>query len=94
MDGTVVKKRLLALLAAALLLGGTPVGAHAQESAAGPVSVRELIARLPVAAERSEGYERTAFKHWIDADHDHCSTRNEVLLTKRPSPRPRTRTAS
>lgn len=75
-----MKRTLLALLAAAALLGGTPVGAHAQESAAGPTSVRDLLARLPVAAESREGYERSKFKHWVDADHDGCSTRKEVLL--------------
>ncbi|MET9222301.1 HNH endonuclease family protein [Streptomyces sp. NPDC003300] len=75
-----MKRTLFALLAAAALLGGTTVGAHAQESAAGPVSVRELLARLPVAAESREGYERTKFKHWVDADKDGCNTRAEVLL--------------
>ncbi|MFJ2630816.1 HNH endonuclease family protein [Streptomyces sp. NPDC087422] len=75
-----MKRTLFALLAAAALLGGTTVGAHAQEPAAGPVSVRELLARLPVAAESREGYERTKFKHWVDADHDGCNTRAEVLL--------------
>lgn len=75
-----MKKTLLTLLAAAVLLGGTPAGAHAQESAAGPLTVRELIARLPVAAESRAGFKRTAFRLWIDADHDHCNTRNEVLL--------------
>ncbi|MFK8845031.1 HNH endonuclease family protein [Streptomyces sp. Ac-502] len=36
---------------------------------------------LPVQAEGSrEGYSREQFKHWIDADHDGCNTRNEILL--------------
>lgn len=37
---------------------------------------------LPVAAEDRTGYQRTSFKHWIDADHDGCNTRAEVLKTE------------
>lgn len=37
------------------------------------------IANLPVVPERRDGYERTKFKHWVDADHDGCNTRAEVL---------------
>jgi hypothetical protein len=33
-----------------------------------------------VKDETRAGYERDAFKHWVDADKDGCSTRNEVLL--------------
>ena len=29
--------------------------------------------------EHDAGYERTLFKHWVDADHDGCNTRKEVL---------------
>ena len=29
--------------------------------------------------EHDTGYERTLFKHWVDADHDGCNTRKEVL---------------
>lgn len=71
---------MMILLPAAALLGGSTVGAHAQESAAGPVWVRELVEGLPVAAEHRDGYVRTAFKHWVDADRDGCNTRSEVLL--------------
>lgn len=75
-----VHKTMYALITTGLLLGGSVTSAQAQESAAGPVSVRELIARLPVSAESREGYQRSSFRHWIDADHDGCSTRAEVLL--------------
>ncbi|MFJ8827619.1 HNH endonuclease family protein [Streptomyces sp. NPDC102467] len=34
---------------------------------------------LPVKAEHRTGYERTAFHHWIDADHDRFNARAEVL---------------
>jgi hypothetical protein len=42
--------------------------------------VRSLLDVLPVKDETRAGYERDAFKHWVDADADGCSTRNEVLL--------------
>jgi hypothetical protein len=34
---------------------------------------------LVVAPEHLEGYDRDRFHHWIDADHDGCNTRCEVL---------------
>lgn len=74
-----MKRMLMVALAAAALVSGMPVGAHAQEPTTGPVLVRVLIAELPVADESRAGYVRTAFKHWVDADKDGCSTRNEVL---------------
>jgi hypothetical protein len=75
-----MKRMMLPLLAAAALLAGTPVGAHATDATTGPTPVRTLIAQLPVADESRTGYVRTAFKHWVDADKDGCSTRNEVLI--------------
>ncbi|MGW5353425.1 HNH endonuclease family protein [Streptomyces sp. NPDC004031] len=41
--------------------------------------VRDALAQLPVEAEDRTGYQRTAFKHWVDADRDGCDTRKEVL---------------
>ncbi|WP_435840637.1 HNH endonuclease family protein [Streptomyces bobili] len=42
--------------------------------------VDHALAALPVRDEDRTGYERTKFRHWTDADHDSCSTRQEVLL--------------
>ncbi|MBL1109337.1 HNH endonuclease [Streptomyces sp. 5-8] len=66
---------------AALLV---PASAHAAPAAAAPgdsvtLPVREALAQLPVRTEDRTGYERTKFKHWIDADRDGCNTRSEVL---------------
>ena len=45
-------------------------------------SLRSAVASLPVATETRAGYNRTLFKLWIDADHDGCDTRHEVLLAE------------
>lgn len=44
--------------------------------------LRTAVEDLPVAAEVRTGYARKLFPHWVDADGDGCSTRNEVLLAE------------
>ncbi|MGH4036013.1 hypothetical protein ACQB60_44760 [Actinomycetota bacterium Odt1-20B] len=60
-----------------------PVPAAAAAAPAGPVpltvQLRDAVALLPTAVEHATGYRRTAFKHWVDADHDGCTTREEIL---------------
>ncbi|WP_100444350.1 HNH endonuclease family protein [Glycomyces xiaoerkulensis] len=46
---------------------------------------RELVAlieALPVAEEVGEGYDRSLFPHWSDADGDGCHARHETLLAE------------
>ncbi|MFE3431146.1 HNH endonuclease family protein [Streptomyces sp. NPDC059171] len=42
----------------------------------------DAIKKIPVAEEQRTGYERDAFKHWVDEDGDSCTTRAEVLLAE------------
>ena len=35
---------------------------------------------LTIAPDQLSGYERTLFKHWIDAEKDKCDTRKEILI--------------
>jgi hypothetical protein len=37
---------------------------------------------LPLADESRVGYERSQFRHWIDADSDGCNTRKETILAE------------
>ena len=82
MRSTAVRTAAAALSAlAALLL--TPATAHAADPGDTiALPVRGALSTLAVQDEDRTGYERTKFRHWIDADRDGCDTRREVLLTE------------
>jgi hypothetical protein len=86
---TVLTRWAAACLAATSLTGALagPVAARAAEpagsDAAGEIvttTPRAAVESLPLADEVREGYERTKFRHWVDADRDGCNTRQEVLV--------------
>ncbi len=74
-----------ALSMLAVLLAPTTARAAEAEHVAAPgdtvaLPVRDALAALPVQTENRTGYERTKFRHWIDADHDGCNTRIICML--------------
>jgi hypothetical protein len=72
--------RVLVALAAALLSTSNAAPAFAATTVNG--SALDLLARLSTTPEHPTGYERTLFVHWVDADHDGCNTRQEVLIAE------------
>jgi hypothetical protein len=58
-------------------LGG--LGAAPANAASKTISTRYLVNYLPGAREHVDGYDRAKFRLWVDADHDGCDTRDEVL---------------
>ncbi|WP_221359257.1 HNH endonuclease family protein [Streptomyces beigongshangae] len=74
--------KLAALAAVLLVLPLSPASAAAQHARAEHLPLAAAVHLLPTAAESREGYRRTSFKHWVDADRDSCHTRSEVLISE------------
>jgi hypothetical protein len=65
-----------------------PNNAEAEPESDAQVKKTILIAldRITVATPSTVAYDRSYFKHWIDADKDGCNTRAEVLLAETLKP--------
>lgn len=80
------------VFALAVVLGLSVVTAPASHAATErPVTERPasekpatmVLNALPVSPERTAGYDREDFRHWVDDDGDGCDTREEVLIAER-----------
>jgi hypothetical protein len=84
-----LRAALVSMVVAAALVVAVPAQADASERSDMPVAAASATKKalvvlngLKVKAERSNGYDRDLFEHWVDADSDGCDAREEVLIAE------------
>ena len=70
----------LAAVLAAGIMWASPAVAEPVGTLKAGKAASVVLKGLSVKVENRQGYDRDLFRHWIDADRDGCSTRNEVLI--------------
>ncbi|GAA1435157.1 HNH endonuclease family protein [Mycobacterium cookii] len=80
---------LVPIVGALLLLAPAPA-----QAATFSGSLAQAVAAVPTAAEANAGYDRTLFKHWVDANGDCQNARAEVLISEAEPDTPLTYTTS
>jgi hypothetical protein len=77
----------LSLFAAVLgLVAGLTPSAASAATTTWSGTLGDAIARLVIATEDRTGYDRTLFRHWVDADGDCQNARHEVLIAETLAP--------
>ena len=79
-----MSRRTAMFTAAGVLAASIAAAVPAPTAAAATTSVstQYLLNHLSVATEHATGYARAKFTLWVDADHDGCDTRHEVLIAE------------
>jgi len=80
---------LVPIVGALLLLAPAPA-----QAATFSGTLAQAVAAVPTAAEANSGYDRTLFKHWVDANGDCQNARQEVLISEAEPDTPLTYTTS
>lgn len=82
-----VRRSAFLALVGALLIGGlVPTSPALAVTPGGTTTPAELLTELTTSVPVVTGYDRDLFPHWIDADSDGCTTRQEVLIAESATP--------